>query len=315
VKAEHSIRLPWHSALWSQLETSLRQDRLAHAYLLQGPKGIGKTRFAQTLANAMLCEQLTLEACGNCKSCRLIKSSSHPDYRQLASESGKAIGIDSIRDISSFFSLTSQYGRHQISVVRDADRMTTAAANALLKTLEEPPAGALLLLISEQASLLPITVRSRCQSLRFTVPAHQDGLAWLQQEGIEAEHAEPMLNIARGAPLSALALDKEGESANQRDLVVDGARDLYFGRKGAIDLAESYLKLGAKQALYTLWQWKAEMVRNLAVNQDSADRDLAQKLGQRRLLTRIDGLSTAIRRLDSQLNEQLILEDVLISWV
>jgi len=315
VNAEHSIRLPWHSALWSQLETSLQQDRFAHAYLLQGPKGVGKTRFAQTLANAMLCEQSTLEACGNCKSCRLIKSSSHPDYRQLASESGKAIGIDSIRDISSFFSLTSQYGRHQISVVRDADRMTTAAANALLKTLEEPPAGALLLLISEQTSLLPITVRSRCQSLRFTVPGHQDGLAWLQQQGIEAEQAERMLNLACGAPLNALALDKEGESAHQRDLVIDGARDLYFGRKGAIDLAESYLKLGAKQALYILWQWKAEMVRNLAVNQDSADRDLAQKLGQRRLLTRIDGLSTAIKRLDSQLNEQLILEDVLISWI
>lgn len=315
MSGQGAARLPWHGKLWSQLDASLQHNRLAHAYLLQGPKGVGKTQFAETLAKALLCEQVGLDACGRCKSCRLIASSSHPDFRQLASESGKAIGIDAIRDISSFFSLTSQYGQHQITIVRDAERMTTAAANALLKTLEEPPAGALLLLISEQASLLPITVRSRCQSLRFTVPAQQDGHHWLQQQGIEGGHAERLLTIARGAPLSALALNNEGESDNQRGQVIDGARDLYFGRTGAVELAESYLKLGAKQALYTLWQWKAEMVRNLAVNQDSADNELAQKLGQRRLLARIDGLNTAIRRLDSQLNEQLILEDILISWV
>ncbi|MBL1433397.1 MAG: DNA polymerase III subunit delta' [Gammaproteobacteria bacterium] len=311
----HPAHLPWHESLWTQLEQSLSQERLAHAYLLQGPAGVGKSQFAQHLAKSLLCEQSAFDACGQCKSCHLFQVGSHPDLRQLASEAGKAIGIDVVRETSSFFSLTRQYGRYQIAIITDAERMTTAAANALLKTLEEPPAGALLMLISEQASLLPITVRSRCQSLRFTLPAPEVSLAWLQQQGVESQQAPRLLDSARGAPLHAITLSSETEYENQRSAVVEGARNLYFGRTGPVDLAASYLKLGAKQALYSLWQWKAEMVRNLAMNKASADDALAQRLGQRRLLLRIDGLSAAIKRLDSQLNEQLILEDILISWV
>jgi len=308
-------RLPWHHNLWSQLEASIEQERFAHAYLLQGPVDVGKAHFANNLAKSLLCDQPSLVACGHCKSCHLFEAATHPDYRQLASEAGKAIGVDVIRDTSTFFSLTRQYGRYHIAVISNAERMTTAAANALLKTLEEPPAGALLLLISEQASLLPVTVRSRCQSLRFTVPARNTALSWLSSQGIEPDQAERTLDLARGAPLKAVVLNKENNYENQRTTIIEGVRDLYSGRKDPIDLANSYLKLGAKHTLYILWQWKAEMVRDIAIGQDSADSTLAQRIGQRRLLKRIDGLSTAIRRLDSQLNEQLILEDILISWI
>ncbi len=336
-----SMRLPWHATLWQQLEKSLQQQRLAHAYLIQGPAGVGKSHFAINLAKALLCEQDAAEApralgaqkilaaCGQCKSCHLFEVGSHPDYRPLAGEAGKAIGIDVIRDTSAFFSLTSQYGRYQIAMISDAERMTIAAANALLKTLEEPPADAMLLLISEQASLLPATVRSRCQVLRFTVPTPETALNWLVEQGIESSQAQHILSLARGAPVYAKELASENDyddDENGRNIIVEGARDLYSGRKNAIDLAESYLKLGAKHTLYILWQWKAEMVRHLATcphtfagassgdvtNQDYA---LAQMIGQRRLLIRISGLSTAIKRLDSQLNEQLILEDILISWI
>ncbi|MBN4050634.1 DNA polymerase III subunit delta' [Gammaproteobacteria bacterium AH-315-M22] len=333
-----NMRLPWHETLWQQLEQSLQQQRLAHAYLIQGPAGVGKSHFAINLAKALLCEQdtvetqKTLKACGQCKSCHLFTVGSHPDYRLLASEEGKAIGVDVIRDTSAFFSLTRQYGRYQIAMISDAERMTIAAANALLKTLEEPPAGAILLLISEQASLLPATIRSRCQTLRFIVPAPDTALSWLIEEGIKSDQAQYILGLARGAPVYAKELANENNSNDDekgRNIVVEGARDLYLGRINPVDLAESYLKLSAKHALYSLWQWKAEMVRNLvmhpyafagasfggATNQNDADSTLAQMIGQRRLLIRISGLSTAIKRLDSQLNEQLILEDILISWI
>ncbi len=345
-----NMRLPWHETLWQLLEQSLQQQRLAHAYLIQGPAGVGKSHFAINLAKALLCEQDTVEmqqilkACGQCKSCHLFTVGSHPDYRLLASEEGKAIGVDVIRDTSAFFSLTRQYGRYQIAMISNAERMTIAAANALLKTLEEPPAGAILLLISEQASLLPATIRSRCQALRFIVPALDTALNWLIEEGIKPDQAQYILGLARGAPVYAKELANENNSNDDkkgRNIVVEGARDLYLGRINPVDLAEAYLKpglkLSAKHALYSLWQWKAEMVRNLvmhphafaepapcltrgassggATNQNDADSTLAQMIGQRRLLIRINGLSTAIKRLDSQLNEQLILEDVLISWI
>ncbi len=310
-----STRLPWHDPLWSQISSSLEQKRLAHAYLLQGPAGVGKANFASNLAQLLLCEQPSLEACGQCKSCHLFEVGTHPDYRQLVSEAGKSIGIDMMRDTSAFFSLTRQYGRYQIAVIFHAERMTMAAANALLKTLEEPPASALLLLISEQASLLPVTVRSRCQLLRFTVPAADVALSWLKSQGLESDQAQHNLGLTRGAPLRALALNKENDFESRRNTILEGARALYSGRKDPLDLAESLLKLGAKHALYILWQWKAEMVRSLATDQHCADTALAQQIGQRRLLKRMAGLSTAIRQLDSQLNEQLILEDIFISWV
>lgn len=308
-------RLAWHATLWQQLESNILQQRLAHAYLLHGPAGIGKTDFAEQLSKTLLCETASSSPCGHCKSCHLFEANTHPDYRHLKSEDEKAIGIDSVRAISDFFTLTRQYGRAKIAIISDAERMTTAAANALLKTLEEPPPGTLLLLLSKQPSLLAITVRSRCQAIRFTVPAPAKALAWLEARGLTPEVARHALNMARGAPLAAFALASQEGFETLQDQIVEGARNLYAGRKDPIELAENYLKLGVKQALYTLWQWQCEMVRNLALKRDSADTQLARQIGQRRLLLQIEGLGLAIKRLDSQLNEQLLLEDMLISWI
>ncbi len=311
----HSEYISWHDGLWQRLSHSVSQNRLAHAYLLQGAAGVGKSIFASQIAQQLLCETDSDRACGQCKSCRLFEAGSHPDFRRIESEGGKAIGIDLIRDVSDYFALTSQYGANKIAVIVGAERMTTAAANALLKTLEEPPAGSLLILISSQASLLPITVRSRCQSLRITIPTTEEAQQWLLARGYAEADITLALEQARGAPLLAETLLRDDNSAQQRDRVLEGARQLLTRRVDPVELGESYLKLGAKQALYILWQWHAELIRCLALNRDSSDLALARQIGQPQLQTQMDSLSLGIKRLDAQLNEQLLLEDILISWI
>ncbi len=308
--------LAWHSSLWRQIDSSIEKQRLAHAYLLQGAEGVGKKLFATQLAYKLLNENANASERGESKSGKLLAAGSHPDYRLIQSEAGKAIGIDTIRGISEFFSLTSQYGERKIAILVGAENMTLAASNALLKTLEEPPAGALLILISAQPSLLPITVRSRCQILRIPMPQVADVTQWLQSLGYSENAIQAILAAVRGAPLLAekqlSGADNTGDNSQH---VIEGARKLFSGQTSPVELSEAYLKLGAKQALYTLWHWHAEMLRGLAMNQTIDDTSLAQHLGQAKLLHHIDTLNLGIKRAESQLNEQLLLEDIFISWV
>lgn len=307
--------LPWHNPLWLQLLASIQQRRLAHAYLLSGQTGLGKSMFAQALAKTLLCDRRGEAYCGQCKTCQLFDAGSHPDFRQLNSVDDKAIGIDEIREMSRYFSLTRQYGVYKIAVIFQAERLSVAAANALLKTLEEPPAGALLLLVSRQPSLLPITVRSRCQLLRFQVPDPATAQGWLANQLQDPAQAEAWLEQAQGAPLTALAMARRPDEFAQRQSVIDGARQLCTGQSDPLTLADSYLKFGAKNALYILWRWKLGMLKRLMSNQPCADSVLAKQIGARGLLQRLDALGLAVQRLECQVNEQLLLEDILISWM
>jgi DNA polymerase-3 subunit delta' len=206
--------LPWQHAAWERLLASHRGGSLPHALLLAGLPGIGCERFALAFARYLLCAAPAQGMnCGDCKACRLTATGAHGDFLALEpTGKGQVIQVGQVREAIAFGAQTPGLGRCKVLLIAPAERMNGAAANALLKTLEEPPANSYLLLVTGAESQLPATVRSRCQVLRFPLPAVDECLPWLA-EGGGAESARQALALAAGRPLRAAALLQEGEVA------------------------------------------------------------------------------------------------------
>lgn len=235
-----SALAPWQQRVYDQLQGALASGRLGHGLLFTGPAGIGKAEVARRLARQVL-------AAGNdaaaVRSAQLIDAGTHPDLMQVSFIANKTgdklrteIVIEQVRRISQQLSLTPQYGIAQVVIVDPADAINGAAANALLKTLEEPAPGRFLWLISSEPARLPATIRSRCQQVIFNLPAADQALAWLQQRGHAAALAQQALEAAGGHP--GLADDwLSGDGWALRTQVADELGALASGRLAASDLA------------------------------------------------------------------------------
>ena len=233
-----SAALPW---LQAPLARTLASARAHHALLVQGPAGVGQLAFALELARAWLCEHpggaRGGPACGQCRSCHLVDERSHPDLRLIvpeaqraeaglpedgaAAEEGagskktrkpsRAILIDQVRAALDFSELTAARGTHKVVIVYPAEALNPIAANALLKTLEEPPGAMRFVLASGDAQALLPTIRSRCQPVALAAPAREEALAWLRGQGVA--EPEPLLDACGGQPLRALELQRAGLDA------------------------------------------------------------------------------------------------------
>lgn len=205
--------LPWQQAQWAGLVESRANGQLPHALLLAGPSGTGKAGFAAHFAQLVLCACPGGQPCGQCRHCHLVAAGSHPDLvRVQPLESSKAIRIDQIRELREFCAGRPHQAGWRVILIEPAEALNNNAANALLKTLEEPGSDTLLMLVAHEPSRLPATVRSRCRSLRFPAPEPALALAWLRDRLPEAD-PEPLLRAAGGRPLRALALADPGAAA------------------------------------------------------------------------------------------------------
>lgn len=230
----------WHRPLWVRLLDRL--DRLPHALLLMGPRGVGKSRFARTLAARLLCETPADNgfACERCDGCTWFLGGNHPDLRVLepgseeAAESGEResvesaaqqkkksdqIVIDQVRGLEEFVNLGAHRHGYRVIVIRPAEAMNTAAANALLKMLEEPSSSILFILISDNSRRLLPTIRSRCQTLSFAKPERQAAERWLTDAGVPT--AAPLLARTGGVPLAAKAVADSGLAEKWDEFVGD----------------------------------------------------------------------------------------------
>ena len=178
IAPEKAGLLPWHEQPWRKLRPALEGGRLPHAWLLSGRDGLGKTRFAHALAQALLCHQNiaaderdNAQACMQCPACHQFMAGTHPDFMSLAVPEDKTIiRVNEMREFIQRLQLSSGYAQGRVGIVMQAEAMNASAANALLKTLEEPPANTWLFLVSAHPSRLPATIRSRCQFLAFAHP-------------------------------------------------------------------------------------------------------------------------------------------------
>ena len=196
--------LPWHENIWKDLSSRHHEQGLPHALLFSGPSGIGKHQLAQKLAKWLLCQTPGDKACGQCHSCQLWEAGNHPDFLICQPEdNSRQIKIDTIRKLNHFIQQTPQISPCQVVILKPIEVMNINAANALLKTLEEPPGESLLLLETERfGSVLP-TIRSRCQRINLSTPSVQESLAWLVEQGVESSQAELALQRNAGSPLKA----------------------------------------------------------------------------------------------------------------
>lgn len=213
-----------HERARALLQAAMGRDRLAHAYLLHGTERIGKRLLAIRLAQALLCEAAAAErdGCGRCRGCRQIEARAHPDFMLICPDPEQAnpqIKIEQIREIEQQLIYRPLIGDRKICLIDDADRLTIGAANALLKTLEEPPDHSLFLLITSRVSSLPTTIRSRCQAVRLTPPARtQIEAAVILRRNLPPADARLLAILSEGQLGRALEWDVEEERARRQEL-------------------------------------------------------------------------------------------------
>ncbi len=257
--------LPWHAEHWARLQARRQRDALPHALLLCGATGLGKRAFAQRFVRGLVCAApADGDSCGHCRSCLLVAAGSHPDVISLGFGLRKdgvqrsEIVVDQIRELSARLAMSSQFGGWQVVTIDPADAMNPAAANALLKTLEEPAAQTMLILLADAPWRLPQTIRSRCQRIEFHLPTAADALAWLQAEGVR--DAAAALAAASGNPGLARAWAQEGALDRRLEVRKDLAA-LAAGRGQPLDVVKRWLDNEPAQRLWFAAQAIADEIK------------------------------------------------------
>ncbi len=316
--------LPWHETEWKQLQAVYAFGRLPHALLFTGAEGIGKLRFVSRFAAYLLCNTPSHadEPCGNCQSCRLFAKGNHPDYQEIVpDELGKAIKIDQIREFTGSAALTSHAGGYRVTVIVPADAMNINAANSLLKTLEEPVTSSVMLLITSQPGRLPATIRSRCRHIRFRQPERTRVIPWLIKE-IKDVDPELLLRLASDSPLRAIK-HASPELLKERQLMFKEFCSISAGTADPVAVADRWNKQDFLLTLNWLYSWVTDILR-IKFNPETSDMvnfdqrehlmNLAQLLESKKLYRTLDQTYQALGSQGTQLNSQMILESLLLSW-
>lgn len=321
---------PWQGNDWKRLQELLK--RPPHGLLFKGSKGIGKLNFAMDFAQSLLCQRPDESgfACGECPSCHWFDQGSHPDFRLLQPESlsldgeetesgkkpSKQISVDQIRGLADFFGMTAHQGGRRAVVIHPAEAMNTNAANALLKSLEEPPQGMLLILVSHKPQQLLPTILSRCLSFALSAPDAASAIDWLKSQGVK--NPAGALAASGFSPLLAVDLDNQLGS-EERDKLLRAVR-----QPATLDvfaLAEALQK--TEQVLVVQWlqQWSCDLnSMKLAgrlryhPGEEAAIRKLVEPVAPLNLARLQKYLQTAKRESQHTLNPKLFLESLLFSY-
>ncbi|MBS3965436.1 MAG: DNA polymerase III subunit delta' [Methylomonas sp.] len=318
---------PWQLDDWQRLRAYLEQDRIPQALLLTGQAGLGKRQLAECYARALLCHARTPDgqACGECQGCRLSAAHTHPDYVLVESdEPGKAIGIDRIRQLIAQLSLKPQSQACRVVIVSPADQLNTASANAFLKCLEEPGERTCFVLISATPSRLPATIRSRCQTWLCRQPDSQVLATWLKQGGFTGSIAA-LLRLCGGSPIQARHYAEQGIIEVHQSCFADWF-GIAKGKRDVVTIAENWSKLeqpSASELMAWLIEWLVDLVKlKTAVEREPRDadyenalQDLCPRLELPRLHRYYDQALNARQLLTTQVNKQLLFEQLLIGWL
>lgn len=309
------------------LQAALRHDRIAHAYLFHGDDGIGKRLVAVRFAQAINCEAGDgMDACGSCRSCAQIEARTHPDFFVIEPDRtlpNPVIKIEQVRELEQQIVYQPLVARKRIILIDEADRMSLSAANALLKTLEEPPDHSVLLLVSSRPSALPATVRSRCQSLRFAPPARaQVEAALIARRGIAPADARLLAATSQARLGAALAMDPTATRAADDELSALASPETLRSASAVLTAAEALHKSDRGPEVL---DWLAQWVRDLLLVSVGAEEDhlihadrlprlkaTARGVPTERLAALLDEIDTFQRSAGRNLNFQMALETVLL---
>lgn len=343
----------WHVDVWHTL-ASLRQS-MPHALLLYGKKGIGKLQLATHLARGLLCQNPLADGhpCAHCQSCHWFSQGAHPDFRLIEPESeavdqefedtieqapaksskkkkSKQITIAQIRALSDFVALSSHQGKstevvsenrtasvtgYRIILLHPAEALNAPASNALLKMLEEPPAGVVFILVSHQRQQLLPTIRSRCQQFSISCPSHEVALQWLNAQGLS--QSENLLALVGGAPLLAQ------EVAHLTDAHAQLVLQLGKGKQLAVaETVTMAMHLGMEQVCTVLQKWLYDLMSSRLVGDvryfpsaNQALQGLANTLDLAAMVRYQQQLLLASKSALHPLNAELQVEHLLLGYI
>ena len=331
--------LPWQPASWAQLMQM--RDRFPHAVLLHGPEGIGKTRFGERLAQALLCERPLADGqpCGACLACGWFVQYAHPDYRRVrpenleesaaddgATESAKTataakgpskeIRIEQIRALGNFMNVSTHRRGRRVVLLHPAEALNPVASNALLKTLEEPPPDTVFIMVGNNIDRLLPTILSRCRKVPMALPDAAQALAWLKSQGVS--DAESWLAEQGGAPMAALAEAESGSREAIDALLAHLAKPSADTVLKTADLlqksAPADVTAWLQRWLYDLFSVKfSGKIRYYPKYRREIDA-LALRADPRRLLAVMKQMNDRRAIADHPLSAKLFIEDMLLDY-
>lgn len=323
----------WQKAVWNQLLA--RREKLPHALLLRGRQGIGKLAFGEALAQALLCEAPGGQPCGTCPSCTWFAQGSHPDLRRVEPEAAaekagdeeaterkapkrpaRQITVEQIRALGDFVNVTSHRGGFKVVLLHPAESLNISAANALLKTLEEPPPRTLLLLVTHRPRRVLPTIVSRCQQLVMPAPEPAQAERWLREQGVR----EPGVALAEAghAPLAALAVAEPARQELRAWLMESLAAPAELDAVGAAERIQA-----AEPAVLVGWlqRWCYDLMRLQSGTSPRFNPDFAGPLktlsarADTRALLELSGMLSEAQRVSSHpLNTRLFAESLLLYY-
>ena len=316
---------PWLNGPYRQLIEGYQEGRAHHAVLLHALPGMGRESLVYALSRRMLCQNPEgMKSCGECHSCKLMMAGTHPDWYALSPEKGKqTLGVDAIRSVLENLYQRSRQGGAKLVWIENSEQLTEAAANALLKTLEEPPDATYFLLGCHEPTRLLATLRSRCLYLYLPTPDEAQSVAWLnKRHPASAQALQTALRLQAGAPLAAEHLLQE-ETVRQRSALCQALTNAVAPRAfysllpqlnhedaperihwlSLLLLDALKIQRGAASARVNLDQ--DELITLLANQLTSAELDavLSRWLRCRHQLLTVTGV-----------NRELLLADVLLEW-
>ena len=324
-----NFKLSWenligHAMTIDYLKKNIAADKFPHAVIFSGAEGIGKRLTAEICAAALLCEnQADGEACGECENCRLVAAKTHPDFYVVEAEATKTarnIKIGQIREMQSEAALRPINSARRVMIIDGAELMNNAAANCLLKTIEEPPSQTIFILLTASRSSLLMTIRSRCMTINFEKLSAEQIRAFLISQGVEESEAENLSVIADGSLGRALKLKEEG-GAELRE----SALDILEKISRAEFTSEDIFKRGAEIAEWSRDKFadflnhEQKLLRDICLsefmelrNPDLATRLSKIKIPERKILLMIETGTEFHRRLKSNANLRLLAEAYLM---
>jgi DNA polymerase III subunit delta' len=315
---------PWQQKHWNSLHSYIKQKRIPQALLITGTSGSGKHSLAKQFAYSLLCSnpQDNGLPCGGCNSCLLIKADTHPDLIQIQpDEEKKSISINQIRQVVTDTYLKPQFDTHRVVIINPADVMTTQAANAFLKCLEEPTERTVFILITSKPNKLPATIISRCQRLSVILPEKQILYDWLNGQGIN-DNQETLVNLLKCSILKTQQLTNQDTLKQRNDCFNDWLTIAKHTNHPAI-ISEKWQKLPEAELINWLISWVVDLIkctccinREQLCNQDLIKplQELSQQLDLKCLYKWYDLLINSRQRLGTQINFQIMLEEILVQW-
>ena len=321
-----SAPYPWLESAWQRLLAT--RARPAQALLLAGPRGVGKSELAQAWAQALLCEapQPDGAACGSCPACHWFETGAHPDFRlvtlqEKTSKEGEirmatAIEVDQARETVDFVQLSTYRAGFRVVRVDPADSLNLAAANALLKVLEEPPLNTVFVLVSDQPRRLLPTIRSRCTRLDIGLPPVEQAAQWLAGQGVD--DAVNLLSLSGGTPLDAQRWADGGELDERRAVLQDLARP---DQIDPVTLGERWKAVSPQTWHNVAYKWLGDLLAVKLQGKVQFNRDFSEvlaRLGKQADLAKLLALAKTQanegRILAHPLNRTLQLEVWLIQY-